>query len=267
MRAFIFTSERRRTPGFTRALAGAGLLAAFSLAPLPAHAAASEAKPDRTTVPEEDDFADTPFTEYGEFNEEAEEAAETKFFQYGRFFGVSVGLGYEGATGNRGLLWTAGMPVIDLKVHYWFDFNLALNLGFSTVKHDFETSDDNGRHVDVNLMRMGFDLRYYFDTKNISAPISFANPFVLLGLGSYTKTQVSIVDSATADTQSAFGVALGGGLEFVMSPRKSYFQIEGKLHLPSFEDASSDAFNSDPNNVPDLSGMLYTVTANVLFTW
>src|SRR5947209_990104 len=41
---------------------------------------------DRTLQPEEEDFTNTPYTEYGEFNEEEEEAADTRFFQYGRFF-------------------------------------------------------------------------------------------------------------------------------------------------------------------------------------
>lgn len=34
------------------------------------------------------------------FNEEEEEAADTAFFQRGRFFGLSAGLGYQGAVGN-----------------------------------------------------------------------------------------------------------------------------------------------------------------------
>ena len=38
---------------------------------------------DRTNKPEEDDFTQTPYTEYGSFNEEKEEEEDTKFFQYG----------------------------------------------------------------------------------------------------------------------------------------------------------------------------------------
>ncbi|MCM2322483.1 MAG: porin family protein [Oligoflexia bacterium] len=265
------STSSRRTPALAALLAWlTPLLVLSGLAgnPIGAVALAADApKTDRTLTPEEDDFADTPFTEYGEFNEEAEEASETKFFQYGRFFGVSLGLGYEGATGNRGLLWKAGMPVFDFKVHYWFDFNMALDLGITTVRHSYETSDANGRHVDVNLVRMGLDLRYYFDTKNMSAPISFANPFVLLGIGSYAKSEVASIDTSSVSSDSAFGVAAGGGLEFILSPRRSFFQIEGKVHLPEFKDTNLDTFNSDPNYLPDLNGMIYTVTGNLLFTW
>src|SRR5690348_7039292 len=65
-------------------------------------------KEDRTLQPEEDDYKGTPFTEYGDFNDENEEDEDTKFFQSGRFFGVSAGLGFEGATGNRGAIWQGG---------------------------------------------------------------------------------------------------------------------------------------------------------------
>src|SRR4051812_45090894 len=86
----------------------------------------AEAK-DRTLLPEEDDFSTTPFTEYGEFNnQEAEEEEDTKFFQYGRFFGLSIGFGTQGVTGNRGQLWQGGFPMVEFKLHYWFDFNIAM---------------------------------------------------------------------------------------------------------------------------------------------
>ena len=36
-------------------------------------------------------------------------------------------------------------------------------------------------HVDVNLALLGAALRYYFDTKDLSAAVSFANPYIVLG--------------------------------------------------------------------------------------
>src|SRR4051794_33185738 len=71
--------------------------------------------------PDEEEIGNgTPFTEYGEFNEEADEEADTQFFQHGRFFGVCLGLGYESVSGNRGALWQGGFPVFDFKLQYWF---------------------------------------------------------------------------------------------------------------------------------------------------
>ena len=98
----------------------------------------------KTVQPEEDDFSNTPFTEYGEFNEEADEEADANFFAHGRFFGVSLGLGFEGVTGNRGLLYQGGFPMVNGKIHYWFDFNFALDMDFYFASH-FYTDPDHDR--------------------------------------------------------------------------------------------------------------------------
>src|SRR5688572_24009328 len=125
MRAYISTSK-------LIVFAGLAALLLSSAGPSLAHAEEEKEKTeDRTGTPEEDDFSNTPFTEYGEFNEQDDEEAETKFFQYGRFFGVSLAAGYQGVTGNRGIVWKGGLPAIDFKVHCWFDFNTAIQLGLT----------------------------------------------------------------------------------------------------------------------------------------
>src|SRR5271154_3421653 len=128
MREFIFT--------FKRLLFSTGFLLLLLGSP-----AWADSKRDRSLPPEEDDFSPTPFTEYGSFNQDADEDAETRFMQYGRLFGVSVGVGDEGVTGNRGQLWQGGFPLFELKVHYWFDFHLALDLGVSLGTHSYQSSE------------------------------------------------------------------------------------------------------------------------------
>jgi len=220
-------------------------------------------------TPEDDDFSNSPFTEYGEFNEEDEEAADTKFFQYGRFFGVSLGLGFEGVTGNRGYLWQGGFPMLDFKVHYWFDFNLALDLGFFTTPHFFqiEETQGEGERTNATLSRLGINLKYYFDTKNMSSALSFANPYLLLGAGSFTKTQTASSEEATPDSDSAFGVSAGAGLEFTLKPRKAFFAIEGKIHAVNFKDTRTNELQNTALGLDDLTGYFYTVSGNFLFTW
>ncbi|MEK6704459.1 MAG: outer membrane beta-barrel protein [Bdellovibrionota bacterium] len=217
---------------------------------------------DRTQQPEEDDFSGTPFTEYGEFNQEEEEAAETNFLQHGRFFGVSLGLGLETASGNRGSLWQGGFPLFDLRLHYWFDFNFALNLGLYTARHFYETPSNN-EHVDVSFIHLGIDLKYYFDTKNLSAPISAANPFLLLGGGAFSKGETSAAQS-NAETDSSLGLSAGAGLEFAITPRKLYFDLEWRMHLVSFNDTYTTTFKPI---IDDMTGQFYTMSGSFLFTW
>lgn len=227
---------------------------------------------DKTLQPEEEDFTGTPFTEYGEFNEESDEISDTRFFQHGRFFGASLGLGFQEISGNRGILWQGGFPAVDFKVHYWFDFNVALDLNVYTSSHFFETSVDEGgasvlEHVDINMVRLGADIKYYFDTKNLTAAVSFANPYVLAGFGPYSKTETSSKDG-TVETDSNVGLNLGAGLEFPIKHRKAYFTLEGKMHLVTFKDTYTDRFQSSKSApLQDLTGQFFTATASLLFTW
>jgi len=228
--------------------------------------ARAETKPKGPPIEEEVD--DTPYTRYGEFNDEQAEADATRFFQYGRLFGLALGMGFEGATGNRGALWQGGFPCVDLKVQYWFDFNFALALGIQTTPHRFATVAPTNDRTSVTLTRLGIDLKYYFNTRDLSAPISFANPYVLVGFGTYTKAQASIQNAIT-DTDSHVGFAAGGGLEFVIAPRKTYFYFESKIHAATFKDTYTDALAGGGANpqLADLSGFFYTFTGGILFTW
>lgn len=224
-------------------------------------------KPPETKAdkPEDEDYSTTPFTEYGEFHESSDEDADTKFFQYGRFFGVSLGLGFQFIDGYRGSLWQGGFPMVDVKVHYWFDFNVALDLGFFTAAHYFDsTSTTFLGHYDVNIFHMGLDVKYYFNTTNLSAALSFANPYILLGAGAFSKTQTSSVQ-ANLDTDTSIGLSAGFGLEFILTPRKTYFEIETKIHIVNFKDTSTTLFQS--MSIPNLSGNFYTISGNLLFTW
>lgn len=226
----------------------------------------------RTQQPEEDDFKSTPYTSFGEFNDE-EEAEDTRFFQYGRFFGVSLGLGYEGATGNKGSLFTGGIPAFEARVHYWFDFNFALTLGIYSAKHQYTglkntTSNDTTRSKhDVNIFRFGAELRYYFDTRDATAPVTFAGPFLIIGVGSYAKSENSLEDAGVVFKDNALGLSLGAGLEFPLKPRKSYLNLETKFHSVSFNDTGLPIMTANGRAVPDSSGLLFTVMASVLFTY
>jgi len=220
---------------------------------------------DRSQQSEEDDYLNTPFTQYGEFNEEENEAQETRFFQHGRFFGLSLGGGYQGVTGGRGLLYQGGFPVFDFKLHYWFDFNLALDLGFFTASHYVDTNVGGAGHIDINMVRFGVDLKYYFDTKDLSAPITAANPYILVGIGSLSKTQNYANQGGTTAGESSLALSGGMGLEFAISPRRTFFELEAKIHSARFQDTYTTLYQSV--GIPNLTGVFYTVTGNILFVW
>ncbi|OFZ80131.1 MAG: hypothetical protein A2583_16280 [Bdellovibrionales bacterium RIFOXYD1_FULL_53_11] len=247
------------------------MLGCFMVIPVwQAHAAeadkpgAGNKKTDKTLQPEDDDFTSTPFTEYGEFNEDAEEAEESKFFQQGRFFGVSLRSGYEGLTGNRGQLWRGGFPVIDVKVHYWFDFTVAIDIGINSVKHYYEGTSTAGR-TDISMFQMGLDVKYYFDTRNLSAALTAAHPYVLAGIASFSKNESSDNDKIV-NSDSGMGFAAGGGLEFAIKQKKIYLSLEGKYHFINFKDTYTQNFIKT-HSLPDLTGGFYQTLLGIMFTW
>ena len=217
------------------------------------------------TTPKKDDPGlfdqSTPFLEYGDFNINEDDDADTMYFQYGRFFGVSLGAGYEAATGNRGLLYTPAFPRFDLKVHYWFDFQLAMNMGIFFASHSFEVG---GATTAVKLIGYGIDLKYYFDVRNASAPLTFANPFLIAGIGAINKTITTALASAP-DTDSTLSVSFGGGFEFPIVYKKTYLILEGRYHTQNFTDSNSPDYQS--KGISDLSGGFFTTMLHVLFTW
>src|SRR5690606_10292951 len=137
--------------------------------------------------------------------------AETSlFFQYGRFFGVSFGAGFETVTGNRGRVWEGGFPLIALKLHYWFDFSFALEMIFQSGSHHFTNATN--RSVNATLTQLGVALKSYSDTRDLSDAITFAGPHLLGGIGAYTKSQADPdlgADAVDRDTQLRLQVGVG----------------------------------------------------------
>ncbi len=240
-------------------------LGAGWLCGIPTGWAQSQPSENKTQVPEDEDSSSSPFTDYGSFQEDKEEEKDTFYFQNGRFFGVSVGLGYQGVAGNRGRLYRGGYPLVDFKVHYWFDFNFALDLGIFYVSHYY--SDPNlGGNVDVNLFHGSLHLKYYFDTRDFSAPISFANPYLLAGIGSATQSKSSALLTDEIKIDPALGISGGAGLEFTLIPKKTYLAFEAKYHWITFADTQTQDFQK-ALNIPDLTGGFYTLQMSVLLTW
>ncbi len=238
-------------------LVGGLLLTSMAFAQAPGPNGAPSAPPKK----EEPGLFDqsTPYLEYGDFNMNEDDDADTLYFQYGRFFGVSLGLGYETATGNRGLLYTPAFPRFDIKVHYWFDFQLAMNIGIFFASHSYENS---GVHS-VKLIGYGVDLKYYFDVRNASAALSFSNPFLIAGVGSISKTDTTSAFT-NPETDSTFSVNFGAGLEFPISYKKTYFILEGRYHTQNFLDTNETSL---PRGINDLSGGFFTFMGHILFTW
>jgi hypothetical protein len=201
----------------------------------------------------------SPYLEYGDFSLNEEENEDSQYFQYGRFFGLSFGAGYQTATGNRGKLYNPALPRFDLRVHYWFNFNFAADMGIFFANHSFFDSNLN---YQVKLIGYNAHLKYYFDVRDAAAPLTFANPYLIGGFGVISKTQTSSTQG-TPDTDSTMSVSAGAGLEFPISYKKTYLGLEMLYHTQSFLDTDETRYKS----VTDLSGGFMTLLAHFMFVW
>lgn len=260
MRACAFISNFLLRSIFLMVLLGASV-SAFAFEAGVDENGTQKSKPDQ---PEEEDFRPSPHSQYGDFDEQDEENENIAFYQYGRFFGVSIGTGIDGVTGNRGSLWSGGFPTLALRLHCWLNFHLAIQLGYSNSSFSYSVADGT-QNFNVGFSSLTADLKYYFDTRDSSAAITFAHPFLVAGIGNYSKSETEST-LQTTDSDSTIGIGVGGGLEFAISQKRTYLVLEGKVAFANFKDTNSDKY-FDSDGLEDLSGMFYQGTVHFLFTW
>ncbi len=205
-----------------------------------------------------------PFSDFGEFSASEDEESDEKFFQSGRFFGVGLGIGITTATGNAGRLYKPGFPAIDFRLNYWFDFFVALQLNVKNSVHIYDAQPDG--KTNTNLFRLLGQIKVFLDTKDLSAPLSFIGPNLIVGCGMYRRTDnFQSIDNGT-QTASAFGLNFGGGLELTIKPKKFYLNLESIVNVVTFRDAFDDRFSKAPGGgVADRRG--YWIDTVAAFTW
>jgi hypothetical protein len=216
-----------------------------------------------------EDILHGPYSEYGEFDSGEDEDENEKFFQYGRFFGVGLGAGVTTATGNAGRLYTGSSPMVDLRINYWFDFHFALQMDVQNSKHSYNAPPDG--LSDVNLFRTLLQVKYYLDTHDLAAPISFISPNFILGGGFYQRTDnigSGNTDSTAGnaiENQNTFGLNGGIGFELTLKPKRIYLQLEGLVHMAQFRDDFTSKFRA--SGIPDRTGYWVTGGAALMWTW
>jgi hypothetical protein len=123
----------------------------------------------------------------------------------------------------------------------------------------------------VNLFRLLLQVKYYIDTRDLSAPITFVGPHLIAGGGFYQRTDnigSGSTNSAVANTtqaQTAFGFNFGGGFELTLKPKKTYLQLESLIHLVQFGDQLDQKFAQ--SGIPDRTGAWITAQIALLWTW
>ena len=125
------------------------------------------------------------------------------------------------------------------------------------------TSNANNQ---VKMIGYGMHLKYYIDVRDKSAALSFSNPFISVGIGAISKSTSNNGSGSTDVTSdSTLSIDLGGGLEFPIVYKKTYFILEAMYHTQNFADSSDTTYAAQ--GIPDLSGGFFTLMGHFMFVW
>lgn len=186
-----------------------------------------------------------PFADYSEFEEDTDEEEDINFFRHGRMLTMGFIGGYRGWTGNFKTIYS-GDPAFGLFLSYFFDMRFALQFGFLSSSHTLvargptETLQGN-----VSLADISFNLKYYFNTQNVTRGLADLNPYLIGGFSHLMRTVVldKAIDDVAKDT--AFGFNVGAGIEIPMLRNKMFFGLQGGFQLINFSDENTFLKQSD----------------------
>lgn len=201
-----------------------------------------------------------PFSDFVPFEDEYDIEEDERFMYFGRFFAVSLGTGLHSFGGNIGKLYNTAIPVMDFRLIYFFDFRLAGQIGLSSASHAFDAAPNGA--VEVNLMRLNADLKYYFDTKNAGAMITSVNPYMVGGISQTFRTQVFQAQNSV-EKDNALAFSGGFGMEFALKPRKTSIGFEGRYHTILFEDRFIPEYIE--SGLEDTTGPMYSMITSLIF--
>jgi hypothetical protein len=184
-----------------------------------------------------------PFSDYSEFDEASDEEADINFFRNGRFVTVGFALGMRGFTGNLNKLYGSG-PTYGLFLSYFFDMRLALELGFQTGDHSFEVSTASERLAgNVSLTFIHMNLKYYFNTQNVTKGLADLNPYILGGFSQVYRTY-TLEGGDVPSREATVGVNGGVGIEIPILRRKAFFGAQATYRYVNFKDENNPIVNS-----------------------
>lgn len=200
----------------------------------------------------ENDIDDTydPFSDYSEFDEASDEEADINFFRNGRFFTVGMNVGMRGFTGNLNKIYSSA-PTFGLFLTYFFDLRLAMELGFQTGDHNFEVVHPSiaaeSLRGNVSLTFLNVNLKYYFNTQNVTRGLADVNPYLTGGFSQVYRTY-TIEGGDVSSREATVGVNTGLGVEIPIMRRKAFVGLQGVYRYVNFKDENTVLVNSESGN-------------------
>lgn len=217
------------------------------------------------------------FTDFSEDIENAKVVEDERFYRFGRFFCFNVSLGLTTFDGNRGIAYSNLPPTFGISFTFFKDFQTALALGLEMSRHSMFLKDKvqgwTGAPgmIDVSMLRVFFGYRYYIETTNLGTAITYSNPYLVGRMEYWYQTNKFITQTQLpSQIGGGLGFGLGGGLEFPIELKESYWGVEFLVHTVNFFDKNTTNYTPDvPDGYgfDDLGGNVYSLMVSYVFNW
>lgn len=189
----------------------------------------------------EDEDVYDPFADFSEFDEASEEEADINFFKHGRFATIGLMLGYRTFTDGMRKVFKDTLPY-GVYLSYFFDLRFALQLSFMSGTHDISfKSGSSGTPVrgSSTVTVLGINLKYYFNTQNVTRGLADFNPYIIGGFSNVSRTStVSGVEAFSKDSSMSFDI--GTGIEIPISRNKMFVGGQIMYQMVNFKDENSE---------------------------
>lgn len=222
------------------------------------------------------------FSDFNEDLEAGQTLEDERYYRYGRFFSVNLGLGSTTFTGNRGAIYFDNPPTFHLSVNYFMDFQKLITLGVEYSKHTmildtivngYQSQGPLGAVV-TDMTRVFVGYKYYIDTTDLGTAITYSNPH-FVGRVEYWYQTNDFIDQRSLPRQrgGGIGTGLGFGLEFPVELKESYIGVQGLYHVVNFFDKFTQDYRQVVDNpgstygTDDLVGNVLSLVVTYNFTW
>lgn len=217
-----------------------------------------------------------PFSDYNEFEQDADEEADINFFKNGRMLTLGLQLGYRAFTDGFSQAYTPSL-IYGFQFTYFFDMQTALGINYATGDNNvaFNSYNDaaltdfsNHYSGTVNIQALDISFKYYFNTENVTRGLADLNPYMSVGAAYFIRTySISSESEITPDT--VFGAKASLGIEIPLLRRQAYLGIQGTYYYVQFpdenkhfiEEAKSTPSGFAPSPVsPHLDGDMFDIS-------
>ena len=182
-----------------------------------------------------------PFSDYNEFEQDADEEADINFFKNGRMLTLGVQVGYRGYTDGFSQAYTPGL-IYGFQFNYFFDLQTALSVGYANgdnnVAFNSYTTDAKVKTAysgTVNLQAIDLSFKYFFNTENVTRGLADLNPYMSMGAAYFVRTY-SLSEQLAIEPDKVYGLKGSIGIEIPLLRRRAFLGFQATYYYVQFPD-------------------------------